>query len=1675
MIANNYSIFIDIGQNREIKIEKNTIKKGIIFNLKDILDFLRIDVNKIYSKHHRSKNYSKIGFSDFESLFKTLHHSIINYEPIIKSRLSDSDYCKLPTTCISQIGNVIVNIQSKNQYLKLLLTETFVFDGFGIIESSFNELKGVVSQIDKETKSENQPLNNRRINENIEKTNKNIKTINKVFNQILNFTNEIKSYQYNILIIIKKVTKLINEIYSKHKEKRINVDLDSITLESFNVDENKKVFLSCQESIQKNSKQSENVKIIQIISDIIEIIQKGFNENCQTDFDNFLKQQISTFFTVFLDKCKEQKNDLETLIDSYLSGFKILPNEALNQAFPEQPANLFYFTKGNFKRPASFLIKYIKSTFLLYFYYINGSQFYNILNSKTELINDRTVEFIVEIVKERKYFCFDFLFHLLIKNILNEKLISARINEITDIKLPDARYLFISDDSLNCKLYFDLQNNSFYYQRKLNKNFEIDELYSKFFVHCEFKSSENSICIPYFPLGTLHSILHGKNNKIKLNLVDKIVIILEIAMAMNDLHQVNRYQKNLCSQNIFISSTKNAYFGCFFDIDSDSSFSAIYSFGLLIYEIFTEEEISKQIKNYSINEEFIDDDGNSTYGINNLKEKCMNKEGGYSSFIEIIESIQLLPIYEKNEEEIKYRISNATHSNKYECKSSDLVESYFRGQEESKIIIQKFFKQLKTGNENETDIIQYIFKSLSLDINDESSSERYLFTLSQVEKNDFIMTNDIISSIINDFIKSLNKYLSPMIINSIYDDITKVFNKKQKLKIGELYETVLKEKKCFYLNEFTRIFIKNIVNQSLFIQAMEKIKDDFDINELILVHDIQQLNDIISSYKLYLSSILNFYIQKTYNDNVSKELQAREKRILNENYSKFIVHNNESYHKTKLTIPYFPMGTIDCIFLKPHDKSKQTLKKQNELEFNSVDKIVMILEIATALKDLHDNDEFHGCLSSQYIFLSSKKDAYIGSFCYDISLESDATRPKGPFYYRAPEFFDTPIDYSNDDEKYIDQYKLADIYSFGVLMHEILTEVNPELRMGNKPRGDRLNIVKGDYFHFLLSGRDNDCFEEGSETEELKDIIEKCMKYDSQERFSSFQEVIDNIKLLQIYLENEEEIEYRLLNAIDSRKYVCNLSDIVESYFEGQTKSKEDIYQIASNYRRNVTQDNEAYLIENTDIIKFIFENFDIKVKEDDKTYFFTDLFNIIIEDAFRNEFKPKSRIDYDDSFLLFSLEANNNKKVQHMTNYEGIVNFIVPITTLGDFIKNNDIEQYNCYLLTWIYMISKEFAIVHSNNLYVGNISTNEIGLYYSNKTKSLVPSVILFYSFHKLNQTMQTNRNDSYNMKMYSYDEILAKRQRKDIKYLHVLIHELFHFQTDFLHQINQTETANEIVYHLYNFIRKNLTSSQLEIFNKNQLSNDYSSFQITFHTLIEIFDYFKMKNFSFDNLILTFNTVFPLIDQFLTNIESNLDVPIKFNIPRMFMRTKISEMPGIIDSIRKKSSLLYSFIKNSEKEEKSHNDSLVKIEETENMIIIHAPNVEADIEKLNDIEYDALNFPENEFYTLNHSEPKKILYETKIKNLDFKEIFRYIEFAGLAKRSVAFLLKRYIFNLNPKFKYRITIKLNNQKNTANDGENTNLKLIKSATEGIPRLKKEPEAYFGNIVILINPEVKK
>ena len=1462
-------------------------------------------------------------------------------------------------------------------------------------------------------------------------------------------------------IIEKCMKKNSEERYSSFKE--LIEDIHTLTIYEKNKEEIEYRLFKANDSTKYKCK----------ISDLICSYYQG-QISCKKDIEKYLsvyqnKSDLST----------ENKDNID-MIQFVFESLNIKLNEDVSSIIDlleKKPISfdeywIQFFTKANLKirQDGESFMRYVERI-----YKISGIRNEEILikqlNSKFRFLfksddsREKTIDEIMEQIQyQRKYYLLDDLYQSVFKYFFDQEYI---ISKYTRLYEDGKEFVYIcgkekEDKCIDAafKLCFDYKMRFYYQKTYLNGIDEriirrekkiLNENYSKYIVHAVNNQEGNGIIIPYFPFGTLNEVLNSEP-KIILTFVDKIVILLEIATALNDLHSHDQYHGDICSHFIHLSSNKNAYIINFcYDKKSESQATElkgpfyyrskesmealdesvnteqkndIYSFGVLFHEVITEINPETRLKNMQtmqrikiLNEyyyEFLFSKSNDDFFskgpkedmdiIKNIIGKCMkqNPEERYSSFKDLINDIRALPFYKQNREEIEFRLKNAEKSDEYQCSLSNLVESYYRGHAKSKNDVDLFLSTyqqtiLKSQYNSlifpsDENIVKRIFDMLICDLSTIDGYWSTLFKISEYKSNGSFIV-DMINYIFNHYnifigdsprIKMMSKFLAK--INGSNVDINMF---KQEI------EELLEQNKFYLFDSLASQTAKKILNRKSFVKIFKELSDIIyktnDTGEYFFKDEIIDFNDCCISFKIFFDHKMNFYLEKKYNNTVEKEIE-RDVNILNSKYSKFIVQYAYK-DQDRIVIPYYPMRTFYSLITNKH-------KNINHAHFSFVDKIVMILEIVTALQDLHLHDEYHGNLCSQFVYIDSNKDAYLGNFCFDRNNEASDTKPKGPLYYRPPEIFDLTIFEKNEeDEKYIKKQQKIDIYSIGVLMHEFITEKSPIDRMGNMPRKQRICTIKYNYIDFLFSGDNNEYFDEanylfdeyGNCMNGMKEIIEKCMKKNSEERYSSFKELIEDIHTLTIYEKNKEEIEYRLFKANDSTKYKCKISDLICSYYQGQISCKKDIENFLSAYLQILNGETSIDVSIQDDVINEIMKCFNIKLDEDD-TFYFKEIFDIIVQKFYHKKISPSKMINMDDWMLTLSIEENAK-------NQENI-DFIIPVCTLYDFINNNE-NKYERFLIIWMYFIAKELSFIHSNNLYHGDLSLQNIGLYYNKKTKTLIPSAILYYSYYKIKQNYFDSCRIEVPSKLYSHNEKTSKMQRKDIKKFASIFKE-FDIIPDIVFE--QFDSMSLYVHYLYNFINKNYDEDTKDIFYNNYKNHDYPLFQITFTSMKDIFHLFQKNKYSFNDLIINFDEILKKINNFLDNAQSNPDLKLIecIQLEQIKVEDKVQEdEKNEFEIINAKCNSLYVSIKQHENEDQKE--------------LIMKPKRINNIERNNNFEI--------ENYIIDKLDQNK----RKVSNLITKPIYKTLEFIVLTKRSFQFLLRRSLLSLNPFFKYRIKILFN------------------------------------------------
>lgn len=950
-----------------------------------------------------------------------------------------------------------------------------------------------------------------------------------------------------------------------------------------------------------------------------------------------------------------------------------------------------------------------------------------------------------------------------------------------------------------------------------------------------------------------------------------------------------------------------------------------------------------------------------------------------------------------------------------------------------------------------------------------------LSRLIQIANNKSFQPSEII-----DLIKSISKRYSACIGTSAVDfsieKIIQIFypnfkNSPSEEKFLEVLEKIQQEKKYYYLDYFSQILTKNYLESDLlYSKFLEKGNETGNSDEMIKIVSEFEFSDGNASFNLYFNNQLHFYLQKVYANEVDQKAIEREKDMMNSKYSKFIVQISK-VTTDSIFIPYFPLGTLGSFLYSP-DQSNSP-----KIEITIVDKIIIMKEIAIAIRDLHSNNQFHGFLSHKAIYLNSKKDAFLGSLCFDPVKEAQLTKPSAGFYNQTPESAKKIIESKrdntnkNDDQNEVNsnnskddyddfsQNVKSDIYSFGVLVYSIFSNVSPEARMEKMTRADRLKILSGDYYQYLIDQNDIKIFDNDDLMQSIKELIKKCMKRE----FTSFDDILKTIDKL-INDESvkdksiKDEIEYRIENATQSSDYFCTLTDLVICFFRKQENSLNCIDKFFSEFTKLFNDYEITPFSYKGDMLGDIFEYFEAFVYID-----YTDelepFFNVFLKDMTDSLLDHNSVNDLTDMMLNYSIRKNT-KSAPSVDSFK-CINYIVPIYELENYMNDNNNNKIDLF---FAYLIANDISKIHSRGFFHGDLSTRSIGIYFDQKTGKFIPSVILYYFFYKRKKI--ANISDGVGVKRiskikkkkksFSVSEIVEKNQKKDVKWFLNFLFENFNdkiTKSDF----QSSSSILEIVSTLYNYCTEANTNNNSIYFEFYSSKCDYSNFQVTFSSFKKFYPLIDNSK-----TIINFTSILYYINKFIEIAISEKESSISIIIE------KVKSSVQINDSIRISLPMIIKnwyrlFISLFESDVYIGNDPIII--ETEYGFKIENKRKNESI-----VDIDVNNITKSNFTFCDFLKTKVDLKNHKLKNFEDKEVYRYIEFTGLSMRSFEYLLRRYIHLLNKNFKYRITIKLRNKTHFETQDKSIKLEDIIRVVKSINPNWLTPKPEDGNIIVFVN-----
>lgn len=207
---------------------------------------------------------------------------------------------------------------------------------------------------------------------------------------------------------------------------------------------------------------------------------------------------------------------------------------------------------------------------------------------------------------------------------------------------------------------------------------------------------------------------------------------------------------------------------------------------------------------------------------------------------------------------------------------------------------------------------------------------------------------------------------------------------------------------------------------------------------------------------------------------------------------------------------------------------EDVLKKIRSLlgphEYTNTSRQIILAGVARGMKYLHDRNIIHRDLKPGNILLDEDFHPLITDFglskFFKVDQSSIQTQACGTLIYKAPEVIQG-INYNTK----------ADVYSFAILMFEVVTDSlpYPELFSGQMSEFDFNNkIVKKNYrptFKTFVK-------------EPIKELIEKCWSSNPKER-PNFGEIFDKLSM-----KNDDDAEKYLLDDVDIDEYSLYIDDI---------------------------------------------------------------------------------------------------------------------------------------------------------------------------------------------------------------------------------------------------------------------------------------------------------------------------------------------------------------------------------------------------------------------------------------------------------------------------------------------------------------------------------------------------
>ena len=203
---------------------------------------------------------------------------------------------------------------------------------------------------------------------------------------------------------------------------------------------------------------------------------------------------------------------------------------------------------------------------------------------------------------------------------------------------------------------------------------------------------------------------------------------------------------------------------------------------------------------------------------------------------------------------------------------------------------------------------------------------------------------------------------------------------------------------------------------------------------------------------------------------------------------------------------------------------------------------------------------------------------------------------------------------------------------------------------------------------------------------------------------------------------------------------------------------------------------------------------------------FFSKTCNILVNSFNTNIYKI-----FDNNF---SNLTGSNETNQNISN----INFMIPIFSFDHFsrlvTKNLKSENpYSDFFPIWFYFLAEELLDIHLQNIFYGNLTKDDICIYYNEEANAFIPSIKLLYSFdNKIKKNKENLKNSEKSINDYQRDDVN--------QFIKIILSE--RPSASLSNQIRDLQTIKDIVSKLRKMNDENVNNQMLEIYKK--VSNSF-----------------------------------------------------------------------------------------------------------------------------------------------------------------------------------------------------------------------------------------------------------